>query len=158
MDAGNKFGHWIAMILVGGLAGAGGTFMLEGAILPGSTNIGVRPGWGTMTCFSVSTTFTLLVNLLGVNPKTARTLLHAMNVIHWSSKAYGSHINMYAWLHWIMNKVAPYNQVQSLLTFSLFYLLMLSTFNYNSQLKHKNEVLTQEQFDSIDWIPKQVKK
>lgn len=131
VDAKATFGNWIAMILVGGLAGAGGTFILEGAIFPGSTNIGVNVGWGTVTCLSVSTTFTLLVNILGVDPKTARTLLHFMNVIHWSSKAYGSEINMYAWLHWIQNKVAPY-----------------------SQLKNKDKVLTKEQFDSIDFIPK----
>ena len=135
MDGKEKFGHWIAMVLIGGISGAGGTFVLEGAISPGSTNIGVRPGWGTVTCFSVSTTFTLLVNVLGMDARSARTIVHVLNVMHWSSKAYGQPINMYAWLHWLAHKIAPYDQ-----------------------LKHKNRVLTQEELDKIDWVPKMVKK
>ena len=125
--AGAKWNNWVADIIVGGLAGGGGTIILSGGVSPGSTNIGVNPGWGIVTCMSVSATYTFLTRVAGVDARVARTICHLLSMVHWGSKSFGAPINMFKWLHGAFNKVAPY-----------------------SQLKHKGAVLTPEQVKKID--------
>merc|ERR1712224_662838 len=118
-------GNWIAMIIVGGLSGAGGTFILNGGISPGSREITTNPGKGFITCISAATTYTILLKL-GVEKNAARILIHVLNAVDWTSKAAGQHLDVYGWLHAIFNNVAPH-----------------------TQLKHKDDILTPEQLAKV---------